>query len=80
MTKEQLFEKLNYEKGDKVHVIILRKDGVIQRVNYGFNAYEILGMAKIIEHDVYKIFDGELEVDVEKISRTVLEDEENDDD
>lgn len=77
MTKEQLFEELDFEHGDKIHVIIgkkIRKDGIERnfdiRINYGFNIYELFGMFSRLLIDINKTFTtkDDSDVQVKKIS------------
>lgn len=84
MTKEQLFEKIDFEEGDQIHIILAKKmikDGIVRkrefRINHGFDIYELLGMVIKIKRDIYKTFDHEIEEpDLVKVKRIYLADEE----
>ena len=78
MTKEEIFNRLRYCEGDKVYIIRVSHDknfslvdGYIQRINCGFNAFELLGLCEHIRDEVLKQMGGSLSADL--IKREVLD-------
>jgi hypothetical protein len=76
MTKEELFEALNYNDGDMVYVVRVRDTGkgfTQQRINHGMHPYMLLGVADIIREEVLRQISGELKPRVIETERAVIE-------
>ena len=76
MTKEQLFEMLKYEEGDKIFVMCLKKDNdgkaTIQRINHGFDPLSLIGLSEIVKTEVLEQMAGRMLATIVDTERIVV--------
>ncbi len=75
MTKNDLFEALNYEDGDMVLIIRVRDTGKEfnqQRINHGMHPYMLIGIADILKEEVMKLISGEITPKVIETERCMI--------
>ena len=76
MTKEELFEALDFNTGDMVFVVRVRDTGkgfTQQRINHGMHPYMLIGVADIIREEVMRQIAGDMKPRVIETERTVIE-------
>jgi len=64
MTKEELFEDLNYEDGDKIFIVRHRVTGTKmeqQLITNNFNVYELIGFFDFQKNYLMKSIEGKIE-------------------
>ena len=71
MTQEKFNELVKIEENDKFYLFKLHKGAErlnLQRLNSGFNLFELLGILKLIENDLLKQLEGNAEpgIDITK--------------
>jgi len=75
--KCEIIEKVSgIENGDRLYMIVLKKDGSLSKTNAGFNAMELMGLMSWNANDIARQFIGEIEPDV--IERRVLVEDQRD--
>lgn len=75
-TKKDLFETMDFEEGDKIFVVIHKKNAKLQRITHGFNWFELFGCLEMVKNDlVSTICAGEKNIKVTDITRIRILDE-----
>jgi hypothetical protein len=78
MTKKDVFNELDYEDGDQLFIVRIRKGGTMQRITLGFSFFELFGCCEMIKSDLLVSMRHETEKRVTDITRIrILDDNED---
>ena len=75
MTKEELFNKLDFEEGDSVFIVRIRegREGYNQqRICHRFHPYFLIGLTDVIRDEIFKTIQGEIKPSIVETERVVI--------
>ena len=73
MTKEELFNKLDFQEGDSIFIVRIREEREAykqQRICHKFHPYFLIGLTDVIREETFKTIQSEIKptiVDTERI-------------